>query len=58
MGDVDLDGSFTTLLGKLKEHIAGFDLALVANDKVLFNCEVKIKELIKSATAHLKVNLY
>ena len=45
MGGVDLDGSFTTLLGKLKEHIAGFDLALVANDKVLFDCEVKMKEL-------------
>jgi hypothetical protein len=35
MGGVDLDGSFTTLLGKLKEHIAGFDLVIATNAKVV-----------------------
>jgi hypothetical protein len=55
MGGEDFDGSFTTFLSKLKEHIARFDLALAENVKVVLDCETKIKELIKSATGLLKV---
>jgi hypothetical protein len=54
MGGIDLDGAFTTLLTKLKEHIAGFDLAVAINNKSLLECEANIKELIKTATARLK----